>query len=186
MTSGDPAQTAGRRAAAAAAGRLVMDLLQSDWEPLSHRELEQRLDQAVEEILEAELMSGVQGRSECVFTQDETTMPHTVSSPAGQTPGEPASENHQNSEIEENPAVQCIVSLLQKLKWSHSQNRVTGRAHLSLSHTVSLSLTLLSSRLSYRSVSSTFRLEKGNVHRIFFSFCHRVSALQAQIIRWPS
>ncbi|KAM9457174.1 uncharacterized protein Hap1MRO34_018437 isoform 2-T2 [Clarias gariepinus] len=177
------AQTAGRRAAAAAAGRLVMDLLQSDWEPLSHRELEQRLDQAVEDILEAELMSGVQGRSECVFTQDETMMPHTVPSqtpaPAGQTSGEPASENHQNSEIEENPAVQ-------KLKWSHSQSRVAGRARLSLSHTVSLSLTLLSSRLSYRSVSSTFHLEKGNVHRIFFSFCHRVSALQAQIIRWPS
>ncbi|MCJ8738948.1 hypothetical protein PDJAM_G00041600 [Pangasius djambal] len=198
------------RWAAAAAGRLVLDAMQSDWEPLSHCELEQRLDQAVEEILEAELMSGVQGhgqghgqgRSGCVFTrlsQQDETIPHTaahtvtphMSAPAAsflrQAEGEPASQNQQHvSEVEENPAVQYITSLLQKLKWSHSQRRLTGRARLSLSHTVFLSLTLLSTRLSYRAVSSTFRLEKGNIHRIFFSFCHRVITLQDQIIRWPT
>ncbi|MCI4384722.1 hypothetical protein PGIGA_G00042030 [Pangasianodon gigas] len=194
------------RWAAAAAGRLVMDAMQSDWEPLSHCELEQRLDQAVEEILEAELMSGVQGhgqgRSGCVFTQlsqQDETIPHTAAhtvtsdtSPSAasflrQAEGEPASQNLQHvSEVEENPAVQYITSLLQKLKWSYSQRRLTGRARLSLSHTVFLSLTLLSTRLSYRAVSSTFRLEKGNIHRIFFSFCHRVITLQDQIICWPT
>lgn len=57
---------------------------------------------------------------------------------------------------------------------------------MSLSHTVFLSLTLLSTRLSYRTMSSTFHMEKGNIHRIFFSFCHRINALQSQIIRWPT
>ncbi|XP_060758267.1 uncharacterized protein LOC132868951 [Neoarius graeffei] len=189
---------AGRRAVAAAAGRLVMDVMQSDWEPLSHCELEQRLDQAVEEILEAELMSGAQGRAECVLvqvSQEDETIPNTVvlqtSTPAAsllhQEHGEPASEDHQHvTEIQENPTVQYITSLLQKLERSHSPRRLTGRARLSLSHTVFLSLTLLSSRLSYRAVSSTFGLEKGNIHRIFFSFCHRVNALQDHLIRWPT
>lgn len=113
-------QAAGRWAAAA--GRLVMDVMQSDWEPLSHGELEQRLDQAVEEILETALMSGVQGQEQgCsggVFTQlsqQDETMPHTVtshtSSPAAsflrQAEGEPASEDHLHvTEIEQNPTVQ--------------------------------------------------------------------------------
>lgn len=179
MTSKDPSWSV-----AVAAGRLLIDLMQSDWEPLSHCELEQRLDRAVEEILEAELMSGGQapapGPGGCVFTQfsrQEETIPH----PAAHTV-----TSHPAAEIEENPTVQYITSLLQKLKWGHSQRRLTGRARLSLSQTVCLSLTLLSTRLSYRSVSSTFRLEKGNIHRIFFSFCHRVNTLQAHIIRWPT
>ncbi|KAI5096981.1 hypothetical protein C0J45_12290, partial [Silurus meridionalis] len=191
-----------RRALVAAAGRLVMDVMQMDWEPLSHCELEQRLDQAVEEMLEAEMLSSVQGRGhgQSVFMQlseqDETiphTATHTVTSHnlsasfLQQAEAEPASENHQHViEIEENPTVKYITSLLQKLKWSQSVRRLTGRAHLSLSHTVFLSLKLLSTRLSYRSVSSIFHLEKGNVHRIFFSFCHRVNTLQDQIICWPS
>ncbi|KAK3553223.1 hypothetical protein QTP86_032129 [Hemibagrus guttatus] len=173
-----------------------MDVIQSEWEPLSHCELEQRLDQAVEEILEAELMSGVQGwgqgRSQSIYTrvsrQDET-ISHTSSTALllHQAEGEPASESQQHlTEIEENPTVQYLTSLLQKLKWRDSQRRLKGRSHLSLSHTVFLSLTLLSTHLSYRSMSSTFRLEKGNIHRIFFSFCHRVNTLQDQIIRWPT
>ncbi|XP_058262975.1 uncharacterized protein LOC131363970 isoform X2 [Hemibagrus wyckioides] len=195
MTSED---LAAGRWSAAAAGRLVMDVMQSEWEPLSHCELEQRLDQAVEEILEAELMSGVQGwgqgQSRSVYTrvsrQEETitrTSAHAETSHTStsasllyQAEGEPASENQQHvAEIEENPTVQ-------KLKWRDSQRRLKGRSRLSLSHTVFLSLTLLSTHLSYRSVSSTFRLEKGNIHRIFFSFCHRVNTLQDQIIRWPT
>lgn len=62
---------------------------------------------------------------------------------------------------------------------------MAGRARLSLSHTVLLSLTLLSERVSYRCVSRRFRLEKGNIHRIFFSFCERVNMLQERLIRWP-
>ncbi|KAM7371528.1 hypothetical protein PAMP_008757 [Pampus punctatissimus] len=62
---------------------------------------------------------------------------------------------------------------------------MAGRARLSLSHTVLLSLTLLSERVSYRCVSRRFRLEKGNIHRIFFSFCERVNTLEEKLIRWP-
>lgn len=115
---------------AAAAGRLVMDVMQSDWEPLSHCELEQRLDQAVEEILEAELMSGVQGPtpgaglSGGVFMQlspQDQAIPYAeaqaetshMSAPAAsllaQAEGEPASEDQQHlAEIEHNPAVQVF------------------------------------------------------------------------------
>lgn len=56
---------------------------------------------------------------------------------------------------------------------------------MSLSHTVLLSLALLSERVSYRSVSRRFHLEKGNIHRIFFSFCERLNALEEKHIRWP-
>lgn len=62
---------------------------------------------------------------------------------------------------------------------------MAGRARLSLSHTVLLSLTLLSERISYRSVSRRFHLEKGNIHRIFFSFCERINTLEERHIRWP-
>lgn len=62
---------------------------------------------------------------------------------------------------------------------------MAGRARLSLAQTVLLSLTLLSERVSYRSVSRRFHLEKGNIHRIFFSFCERVNVLKEKQIRWP-
>lgn len=39
------------------AGRAVLDIVEREWQPLSPAELEQRLDQAVEEILEAELIN---------------------------------------------------------------------------------------------------------------------------------
>lgn len=81
---------------------------------------------------------------------------------------------------------QYITDLLRNSDSSYSKSRLTGRARLSLPHTVLLSLTLLSRRLSYRSVSARFRLEKGNIHRIFFSFCERVNALRDQQIRWPA
>lgn len=41
------------------AGRAVLDMVEREWQPLSPGELEQRLDQAVEEILEADLMAKV-------------------------------------------------------------------------------------------------------------------------------
>lgn len=62
---------------------------------------------------------------------------------------------------------------------------MAGRARLSLSHTVLLSLSLLTERVSYRTVSRRFHLEKGNIHRIFFSFCERVNILEEALIRWP-
>lgn len=42
------------------AARAVLDLLEREWQPLSPGELELRLDQAVEETLEAKLVSGLQ------------------------------------------------------------------------------------------------------------------------------
>ena len=45
------------------AGRAVLDMVEREWQPLSPGELEQRLDQAVEEILEADLMAKVKTQS---------------------------------------------------------------------------------------------------------------------------
>lgn len=39
------------------AGRAVLDMVEREWQPLSPGELEQRLDQALEEILEADLIA---------------------------------------------------------------------------------------------------------------------------------
>ncbi|XP_062874965.1 putative nuclease HARBI1 isoform X2 [Trichomycterus rosablanca] len=189
------------KSSVAAAGQLMLDVMQLDWEPLSHWELDQRLDQAVEEIIEADLMASVQGQTGSVlvqvsddftaFTPEQAqTLTFHVSSAAlsdDVQEEEPVSDSQEHiSEIEENPTVQYVTALLQNLNPSHSQSRLTGRARLSLSHAVFLSLTLLCKRLSYRTVSSTFRLEKGNIHRIFFSFCERVNALEDQLIRWPT
>lgn len=77
---------------------------------------------------------------------------------------------------------QRITELLQS---SESRTLLAGRPRLSLSQTIQLSLTLLRQRLSYRSVSRRFHLEKGNIHRIFFSFCQRVSALQEALVHLP-
>lgn len=111
---------------AEAAGRLVMEAMQSDWEPLSHNELDQRLDQAVEEILEAELVSGVQEReqgwSRDVFlqlSQQDETILHTVTSHTSAPAAsflchaeiEPAPENFQHiTETEQNMTVQVSLA----------------------------------------------------------------------------
>ncbi|XP_051571030.1 uncharacterized protein LOC127450744 [Myxocyprinus asiaticus] len=175
-----------RRKFLAAAGRLIMDIVQSEWEPLSHWELDQRLDRAVEEMLEADLLSSVfmqvsQQDDSMHLTQDQM---QTVTLQLS----EPVSEQDPcvTDVIEGNPAVQCVTSLLQSADTNYNKNRLSGRARLTLSHTVLLSLTLLSKRISYRSVSSSFHLEKGNIHRIFFSFCERVNALQDKFIQWPT
>lgn len=102
-----------------------MDMMQSEWEPLSHCELEDRLDQAMEGILEVELMNRMQGQgqgcSQSVLTQhskQDETLPHTaahsVTSPTstaaasllGQAEGEQAEKQQHITEIEENPTVQ--------------------------------------------------------------------------------
>uniref|UniRef100_A0A8C3AVX1 DDE Tnp4 domain-containing protein n=1 Tax=Cyclopterus lumpus TaxID=8103 RepID=A0A8C3AVX1_CYCLU len=141
------------------AGRAVLDVVEREWQPLSPGELEQRLDQAVEEILEADLMaphkarpppaSGVQLLPSRASAEPQVLPTETCFSP-------PEEEDY-------------ITDLLQN---SESRARMAGRARLSLSHTVQLSLTLLSER-------------KGNIHRIFFSFCERLNMLQEKQIRWP-
>ncbi|KAL0993298.1 hypothetical protein UPYG_G00105820 [Umbra pygmaea] len=176
-----------------AAGRAVLEMMQREWELLCQGELEQRLDQAVEDILEANLLSKVQADVGSVFLQLSPKLE------------EPLIQNHiqlkefiplsrveqqesetQSTGAEENSAVQYITDLLRNSNSRYNQSRMAGRARLSLSHTVLLSLTLLSKRISYRSVSTTFRLEKGNIHRLFFSFCERVNALEEQHIKWPT
>ncbi|XP_068606021.1 uncharacterized protein [Brachionichthys hirsutus] len=149
----------------ASAGRAVLDLLEREWQPLSGAELEQRLDQAVEGVLEAGLVAAVEARPVPRFSLPEEE------------------EEEEPQPTGAGAAVQHITDLLQRSK---SRTRVAGRACLSLSHTVQLSLALLTERLSYRAVSQRFRLEKGNIHRIFFSFCERVNTLEEALIRWPA
>ncbi|XP_059926386.1 uncharacterized protein LOC132471252 [Gadus macrocephalus] len=172
------------------AGRAVLEMVEREWEPLSQTELEQRLDQAVEDILEADLVAKVQAQPPAVYVHlvqaaDPLVLP---AEPVKSAPSE--EEEHLSLETEEDPvdsyAVKHITELLQNSKSHFSRSRLAGRARISLSHTVLLSLTLLSKRVSYRSVSGRFRLEKGNIHRIYFSFCERVNLLQDELIRWPS
>ncbi|KAG7492207.1 hypothetical protein MATL_G00011880 [Megalops atlanticus] len=162
------------------AGRAVLDLIQSDWEPLSHRELEQRLDHAVEEILETDLMEKARALvgPTCQQQPEQSQQLENTEPPEeSQLSIEPGNENE---------TIRYIKDLLQNSDSSYTRSRRPGRPRLSLNHTVLLSLALLSSRLSYRSVSARFRVEKGNIHRIFFSFCERVNALENQHIRWPT
>ncbi|CAL8266262.1 unnamed protein product [Gadus morhua 'NCC'] len=172
------------------AGRAVLEMVEREWEPLSQTELEQRLDQAVEDILEADLVAKVQAQPPALYVHlvqaaDPLVLP---AEPVKSAPSE--EEVHLSPETEEDPvdsyAVKHITELLQNSKSHFSRSRLAGRARISLSHTVLLSLTLLSKRVSYRSVSGRFRLEKGNIHRIYFSFCERVNLLQDELIRWPS
>ncbi|XP_074552168.1 putative nuclease HARBI1 [Halichoeres trimaculatus] len=173
------------------AGRAVLDIVESEWQPLSSAELEQRLDHAVEDILEADLMAKlksqpppptiyVQLQQSQADVQAQVLQTTTTCSPqeeeGTQDPGEFA-------QTLDSAAVQHIADLLQTSK---SRARMAGRACLSLSHTIMLSLTLLSERISYRTVSQRFHLEKGNIHRIFFSFCERVNVLEETLITWPS
>ncbi|XP_029364637.1 uncharacterized protein LOC115047684 [Echeneis naucrates] len=168
------------------AGRAVLEAVEREWQPLSAGELEQRLDQAVEEILEAELLAGLKHRPQpAVFLQLLQGGPGL--GPRGPNaaacgPAEEAAEALEQLDSVDRTAVKRITDLLQNSK---SQARMAGRARLSLPHTVLLSLTLLSERISYRSVSRRFHLEKGNVHRIFFSFCERINSLEEKLIRWP-
>ncbi|XP_056263158.1 uncharacterized protein LOC130188716 [Pseudoliparis swirei] len=170
------------------AGRAVLDVVEREWQPLSPGELEQRLDQAVEEILEADLMAPLKARppppggaqllrSQASAEPQVLPTETCVSPPEEETP-----EPREPIETVDDAAVKYITDVLQN---SESRARMAGRARLSLPHTVLLSLTLLSERVSYRSVSRRFHLEKGNIHRIFFSFCERLNTLQEKQIRWP-
>lgn len=169
------------------AGRAVLDMVEREWQPLSPGELEQRLDQAVEEILEADLMAKLKAQppAATVYVQllqsQATVQPHASHTAAAGPPVDEAAEGPLRAA--DGAAVQHIADLLQSSK---SRTRLAGRARLSLSHTILLSLTLLTERLSYRSVSRRFHLEKGNIHRIFFSFCERVNMLEETLIRWPA
>ncbi|XP_026181089.1 protein ALP1-like [Mastacembelus armatus] len=171
------------------AGRAVLDIVEREWQPLSSGELEQRLDQAVEEILEADLLAKLKPQPPpAIYVQLLQSQANTESRglhTGTTTPSPPevaTSGARERLDTVDGAAVKYITDLLQSSK---SRARMAGRARLSLSHTVLLSLTLLSERVSYRSVSRRFHLEKGNIHRIFFSFCERINMLEEKQIRWP-
>lgn len=165
-------------------------MTQQEWEPLSQDELEQRLDQAVEAILEGELVAAKVPAQHASFVlklvEAELVTEPRVLSTTKSTSSEEEQSDALPSETVDSNAVRYLTDLLQNSNSSFSKSRLAGRARLSLSHTVLLSLTLLSKRISYRCVSTSFRLEKGNIHRIFFSFCERVNKLEEQKIKWPT
>ncbi|KAG9342900.1 hypothetical protein JZ751_015116 [Albula glossodonta] len=140
-------------ACVASAGRAVLEMIQFDWEPLSHGELDQRLDHAVEEILEADLIEKARALvgSTCLL------------------PSESMQQFQQSELVPQSQQLEFQVSQEQQLQPTNSEEENNAAVK----------------RLSYRSVSSRFRVEKGNIHRIFFSFCERVNALADQQIRWP-
>ncbi|KAM6965932.1 putative nuclease HARBI1 [Tautogolabrus adspersus] len=176
------------------AGRAMLDIVEREWQPLSPGELEQRLDQAVEEILEADLIAKLKTQPPPTIYVQLLQSQADVQPQVLQTTSSHFQEDNETPEPQEAllPFVtpfshifcshQHIADLLQSSK---SRTRMAGRACLSLSQTVQLSLTLLSERVSYRSVSRRFHLEKGNIHRIFFSFCERINMLEERLIRWP-
>ncbi|XP_061761547.1 uncharacterized protein LOC133556006 isoform X1 [Nerophis ophidion] len=172
------------------AARAVLELAEREWQPLSEAELEQRLDQAVEQILEAELVNKVKSlhQSEVFVTGKPQEADVQLSQAADTTAAareRVEAERPQQCDVavEQTTAVKYITAVLQGSK---SKFPLTGRARLSLSQTVPLCLALMSERVSYRALSRHFGLEKGNIHRIFFHFCRRVNSLQEKHVRWPT
>ena len=89
-------------ACVASGARAVLEMVQLDWEPLSHGELDQRLDRAVEEILEAQLIEKARAivgpayvlHSEQMaqFGQAETLMHSQLQLSPGPQPSQPSSD----------------------------------------------------------------------------------------------
>lgn len=100
------------------AGRAVLEMMQREWEPLSQDELEQRLDRAVEEILEADLLAKVQDQPGPIYLQlsqlvEEPQQQNQIRSTTELTTlshVEEESESQQLTDAEENAAVQVAFS----------------------------------------------------------------------------
>lgn len=106
-----------RKKKVAAAGRVIMDVIQAEWEPLSHWELDQRLDRAVEEMLEADLVAQVQEQEQSASVtlqesqQEDSTPPNKAqaATPRLLESGTPAcalQRSHATEVMEANPTVQ--------------------------------------------------------------------------------
>lgn len=101
-----------RKKKVAAAGRVIMDVIQAEWEPLSHWELDQRLDRAVEEMIEADLVAQVQEQSASVTmqaSQQEDSTPtdqQTETTPRLSESVCALQRSHVTEAMEANPAVQ--------------------------------------------------------------------------------
>lgn len=96
------------------AGRAVLELMQFDWEPLSHGELDQRLDQAVEEILEANLIERAKTQTGPVCLQQiqppEAT-PHPLQSEAAELSEESEQTLLSNPVEEDNHTVRVCLTM---------------------------------------------------------------------------
>ena len=93
------------------AGRAVLEMVEREWEPLSQTELEQRLDQAVEDILEADLVAKVLAQPPAVYVHlvqaaDPLVLP---AEPVKSAPSE--EEVHLSPETEEDPVDSYAVKV---------------------------------------------------------------------------
>ena len=93
------------------AGRAVLEMVEREWEPLCQTELEQRLDQAVEDILEADLVAKVQAQPPAVYVHlvqsaDSLVIP---AEPVKSAP--PEEEEHLALETEVDPVDSYAVTV---------------------------------------------------------------------------
>ena len=93
------------------AGRAVLEMVEREWEPLSQSELEQRLDQAVEDILEADLVAKVQAQPPAVYVH-LVQAPDSLVVPAEPVKSAPTDEEeHLPLETEEDPVDSYAVKV---------------------------------------------------------------------------
>lgn len=109
------------------AGRAVLDMVEREWQPLSAGELEHRLDQAVEEILESQLLAKLEKQSHrrppptnTIYVQllQNQVVPQvlhtaTTSSPSEQEEEkeEEAAESQEQVDTVDNPAIKVVLWL---------------------------------------------------------------------------
>lgn len=90
------------------AGRSVLELLERDWQPLSAAELDLRLDQAMEDVLEAHLLGQLD-------PQPPAASVHRQRSPAGT--GFPGTRSFQaGEELKSNQLTDAVVKVIVGLK----------------------------------------------------------------------
>lgn len=103
-----------------AAGRAVLDMMQREWEPLSHGELEQRLDQAVEDILEADLIANFRTQPTILLqlvqpqAQTETQFQSVESTNSASNPPEEETQDQESIDNVDNNAVKVITTNLHR------------------------------------------------------------------------
>lgn len=97
------------------AGRAVLDMVEREWQPLSAGELEQRLDQAVEEVLEAELIAKLKTQPPAALyvqlLQSQANVQTQVLPTASSSPEEETSEPRDPLETVDSAAVKVSLSL---------------------------------------------------------------------------
>lgn len=101
------------------AGRAVLDMVEREWQPLSAGELEQRLDQAVEEILEADLMAKLKSQPPPTFyVQLLQSQPHVgpqvlhTAAAASSPPEEETAESQERLDTVDSSAVKVTLIIL--------------------------------------------------------------------------